>query len=609
MAILVSLNVEKNNSGTLSAPRTTLYGIPFITLVRANGAGSTLIVKGLNGPEEVIVSQSYASVDALINAGYLDFSIPLTVNSVVGIPRDTYPYAISLRASNIVEVYANPQNASESVVTYRDEESPNDRLYIVNEDLAAISALLPVISTGDGNGIYTSSGSLPAPTVVTMATNNMRFDSSGQSGLFSIDAVNDRVGIGTESPGYSLQVESGDFFVKSGVVGINESPDSTTNLRVTSDGGTTTAVRADLSYLGTGTYSGFTARRVPNYAGATSTVFGVNSLMQGTADAGAHKVYGGSFRAESVAGVGTIDNIGIRVTALNGTTNYALQLQDGTEGAGKVLTSDATGRTQWANPAASETLSATLTAGDTTADGQTFNSLNGSGQLDLRYGGTNNQVALSNDAGGFSNEILYLSDNFVELSSYGSATSSVNFYTDNNRIEMTESNDQIILRTGGSAAEFKISPIHYGGGANGVSVIGTQSTNPINAISFYTGNNTAGAISTANQDVYPTLVSARNSTVNTGLDNVAVVGATGITAKVSNALYTSQLRMQDSITTNDGIFTSGILTADRTYSFPDADMDFSTAITETLNFGGGGSGDVATLTITNGIVTARTLVP
>jgi len=38
-------------------------------------------------------------------------------------------------------------------------------------------------------------------------------------------------------------------------------------------------------------------------------------------------------------------------------------------------------------------------------------------------------------------------------------------------------------------------------------------------------------------------------------------------------------------------------------------MNFSTALTEVLTFGGGSTGDVATLTITNGLVTEKTLVP
>jgi len=53
------------------------------------------------------------------------------------------------------------------------------------------------------------------------------------------------------------------------------------------------------------------------------------------------------------------------------------------------------------------------------------------------------------------------------------------------------------------------------------------------------------------------------------------------------------------------------LSANRTHEVPDASGVFAleSSINETLNFGGGASGEVATLTVTNGIITARTLVP
>lgn len=51
------------------------------------------------------------------------------------------------------------------------------------------------------NGIYTSSGSLSGATVVTMATNNLQFNSTGTSGLLTLDAVNDKVMIGQTTSG------------------------------------------------------------------------------------------------------------------------------------------------------------------------------------------------------------------------------------------------------------------------------------------------------------------------------------------------------------------------------------------------------------------------
>jgi len=70
----------------------------------------------------------------------------------------------------------------------------------------------------------------------------------------------------------------------------------------------------------------------------------------------------------------------------------------------------------------------------------------------------------------------------------------------------------------------------------------------------------------------------------------------------------------DSLDINTGAFKAkivapGISGSTKTVTLPNADMNFSTALTEVLTFGGGSTGDVATLTITNGLVTEKTLVP
>ena len=67
----------------------------------------------------------------------------------------------------------------------------------------------------DGDGIYSGSGSLTAdPTTVTMGTNNLAFTSSVLDGFsidgitFSVDASNDRVGIGLTTPSSRLTVQA-----------------------------------------------------------------------------------------------------------------------------------------------------------------------------------------------------------------------------------------------------------------------------------------------------------------------------------------------------------------------------------------------------------------
>ena len=57
-----------------------------------------------------------------------------------------------------------------------------------------------------GNNIYSADGTLTGARTVTMNTNNLQFDSTGQNGLFIIDATNNRIGVGTTIPDYTLDV-------------------------------------------------------------------------------------------------------------------------------------------------------------------------------------------------------------------------------------------------------------------------------------------------------------------------------------------------------------------------------------------------------------------
>ena len=57
-----------------------------------------------------------------------------------------------------------------------------------------------------GNNIYSADGTLTGSRTATMNTNNLQFDSTGQNGLFTIDATNDQIGIGTSIPDYTLDV-------------------------------------------------------------------------------------------------------------------------------------------------------------------------------------------------------------------------------------------------------------------------------------------------------------------------------------------------------------------------------------------------------------------
>jgi hypothetical protein len=85
---------------------------------------------------------------------------------------------------------------------------------------------------------------------------------------------------------------------------------------------------------------------------STSTVVNNGSLLS-IASSGANSTASKTVNGAviSVTNTGTTStNIGLSVTATGASTNYALKLVDGSQGASKVLTSDANGNASWATP-------------------------------------------------------------------------------------------------------------------------------------------------------------------------------------------------------------------------------------------------------------------
>ena len=93
--------------------------------------------------------------------------------------------------------------------------SPATGLLIYNTQTAQyefFDVTWQAVGSVDGDGIYDGDGSLSGATTVTMATNNLQFNSTGVTGLFTIDAVNDNIGIGTASPGFPLDIQNESTF-------------------------------------------------------------------------------------------------------------------------------------------------------------------------------------------------------------------------------------------------------------------------------------------------------------------------------------------------------------------------------------------------------------
>ena len=138
MPILIQVTEETNRQGINSPAISKLYGVPSISLVRDNGTSATIILDGKRSNEERIVSETYSTISDLIDVGYTDGFVLLD---------QANGDALSLRAANIVEVQEN--DASESIITYRDNDKQVDVQYVVTETMVQILALLP---TGGGLG-------------------------------------------------------------------------------------------------------------------------------------------------------------------------------------------------------------------------------------------------------------------------------------------------------------------------------------------------------------------------------------------------------------------------------------------------------------------------
>lgn len=109
--------------------------------------------------------------------------------------------------------------------------------------------------------------------------------------------------------------------------------------------------------------------------GVASALF--TSSLSGANDNPSVTGYAGIFSNTRTGTTST--NYGLKVTATGATNNYALQLVDGSQGAGKILQSDANGNTVWVAQSsivgAVPTLQQVTTAGNTTSLGITVQSL------------------------------------------------------------------------------------------------------------------------------------------------------------------------------------------------------------------------------------------
>ncbi len=337
MSILIQVTEESNRQGVNNPAISKLYGVPFISLVRDNGASATVILDGKRSNEERIVSESYASISTLVNAGYIDSLISL--NQVDG-------ELVSLKTSGIVE--AQEDQSGNSIIMYRDSEKQVDVQYVVTESMVAILALIPTAS-----GTPNLQEVLDTGNTATTSTNNYGIQVTNTLNGSAIAGSFNTSGARNVS-GYGVQVRS------SGSIG--------TNVGIW---GEVTIEGVNRSHCIAATFTGVEG------AGKDLSLFSIGGVNPLNHDLDGSDVRG--FSLETSGGfstsAGRLTGFYMDLTAGIGNKSF-MQLKDGTEAAGKVLMSDADGLTTWEDPTSG--LSETLTfGGGSSGDVATLTVVNG----------------------------------------------------------------------------------------------------------------------------------------------------------------------------------------------------------------------------------------
>tara|TARA_R110000803_G_scaffold10096_1_gene31249 strand:+ start:218 stop:985 length:768 start_codon:yes stop_codon:yes gene_type:complete len=201
----------------------------------------------------------------------------------------------------------------------------------------------------------------------------------------------------------------------------------------------------------------------------------------------------------------------------------------------------------------SQGLEATLSNGFTTGaydisvdSGQVIKATSGGGQLNLRASADNAyELTSDNAAYGIGASWLYgITGNNTQLG-----------YTINGSFESIG----FICVKGGLTPTF----------GSAYSVIATDTTSTIG----YSGTG----------DTRGVFVGTKSSTIASGSVNTVVASGDSIVATASNSLYANQFRLQLAANVHDGIYTLATLTAARTYTFGDRNLDFTTANAYTAN--------------------------
>jgi len=133
------------NGNSHKTALTKSYNSFFVKNTKVNGSGCELELLGRATKDVRIVSESNAAVLAAANAApttTIEKLLAVTVKSKQGdLESRITPYAMSLSKNTIVEYYADPNDAADTIVIVAREKNTVERIiYTVDETYAAIKA-------------------------------------------------------------------------------------------------------------------------------------------------------------------------------------------------------------------------------------------------------------------------------------------------------------------------------------------------------------------------------------------------------------------------------------------------------------------------------------
>jgi len=208
-------------------------------------------------------------------------------------------------------------------------------------------------SSGSSNDIYTNDGTLSANRTIAMSDKTLAFSANPTTGTshftvddttLSVDALNNKVGIGTNTPAEKLHIENGNMFMHHDSPTLyfqSTIPNNTSNPN--NNNGSIVFYEGQNS-----TTEGMYIRHVNNPTGH----IGGNHLQLGSIENG---IYNPVLKISNITKQILIDspvyttsfNIYPKLVINSNVPNTAIQIIDGTQGNNKVLTSDASGKASW----------------------------------------------------------------------------------------------------------------------------------------------------------------------------------------------------------------------------------------------------------------------